>query len=117
MSDAAPSRLELLQFARRVVVQQARASLTQLDRWIAEEQRQEAERRRGEESQPTPPEWLVEHGLNRRNLVAVHLGDCWVVRKSGRCVPVSRGQALDALRQQVPACLHCRPDTQLGFLE
>ncbi|MFE9313334.1 DUF6233 domain-containing protein [Streptomyces sp. NPDC006706] len=32
-------------------------------------------------------------------------------------MPVSRGQALDALRQQVPACLHCRPDTQLGFLD
>jgi hypothetical protein len=26
-------------------------------------------------------------------------------------------QALDALRQQVPACGHCRPDTALGILE
>ncbi|MFE7232445.1 DUF6233 domain-containing protein [Streptomyces sp. NPDC002405] len=66
---------------------------------------------------PTPPEWLVEHGLNRRNVVAVHAGDCWTVRKSGRCVPVSRPQALEALRQQVPACAQCRPDTLLGFLE
>ncbi|RDD84074.1 hypothetical protein DVZ84_37115 [Streptomyces parvulus] len=31
-----PSRLELLQFTRRVVEQQARASLRQLDRWIAD---------------------------------------------------------------------------------
>ncbi|MDT0427121.1 hypothetical protein ACFT08_00715 [Streptomyces rochei] len=35
MSDT-PSRLELLQFTRRVVEQQARASLRQLDRWIAD---------------------------------------------------------------------------------
>ncbi|MEV5007281.1 DUF6233 domain-containing protein [Streptomyces sp. NPDC055692] len=117
MSDTVPSRLELLQFARRVVIQQARASLEQLDRWIAEEERREAERRRGGESEPTPPEWLVEHGLNRRNVVAVHAGDCWTIRKSGRCAPVSRPQALEALRQQVPACSQCRPDTLLGFLE
>ncbi|MFB7115201.1 DUF6233 domain-containing protein [Streptomyces sp. NPDC056291] len=93
--------------------------MAQLDAtWIAEEGvGREAERRRGEESQPTPPEWLVEHGLNRRNLVAVHLGDCWTVRKSARCVPASREQAVEALRQQVPACTQCRPDTQLGFLE
>ncbi|MHB9863426.1 DUF6233 domain-containing protein [Streptomyces sp. YIM S03343] len=29
----------------------------------------------------------------------------------------TRAQALDALRQQVPACSKCRPDTSLGFLE
>ncbi|MFG3207783.1 DUF6233 domain-containing protein [Streptomyces sp. NPDC048192] len=29
----------------------------------------------------------------------------------------SRQQALDALRRQVPACVHCRPDTALGLLE
>ncbi|WP_445528397.1 DUF6233 domain-containing protein [Streptomyces cyslabdanicus] len=28
-----------------------------------------------------------------------------------------QGQALEALRQQVPACSQCRPDTMLGFLE
>ncbi|MFF4146922.1 DUF6233 domain-containing protein [Streptomyces sp. NPDC001698] len=32
-------------------------------------------------------------------------------------MPVSRPQALEALRQQVPACSQCRPDTLLGFLE
>jgi hypothetical protein len=107
----------LLHFARRVVVQQATAALAQLDRWIADEQRREAQRRRGEEMRPPPPEWLVERGLNKDNLVAVHVGDCWTVRKSSRCVGVSRAQALDALRQQVPACTHCRADTVLGFME
>ncbi|MEU7969446.1 hypothetical protein AB0D09_39305 [Streptomyces sp. NPDC049097] len=34
-----PSRLELLRFARRVVVQQATASLAQIDGWIAVEER------------------------------------------------------------------------------
>ncbi|MGW2557394.1 DUF6233 domain-containing protein [Streptomyces sp. NPDC001635] len=37
--------------------------------------------------------------------------------KSSRCVGVSRAQAVDALRQQVPACTHCRPDTALGVLD
>ncbi|MCF3131655.1 DUF6233 domain-containing protein [Streptomyces olivochromogenes] len=117
MTDESPSRLELLHFARRVVIQQAKAALAQLDRWIAEEQRREAERRRGEEMRPPPPEWLIERGLDKKNLVAVHAGGCWQVTRSGRCVGISRTQALDALRRQVPACKHCRPDTALGFLE
>ncbi|XVV35016.1 DUF6233 domain-containing protein [Streptomyces sp. CA-100214] len=114
MNDS-PSRLELLHFARRVVVQQATASLAQLDRWIADEERREAERRRGEESRPPAPEWLIEQGLNRNNLVAVHRGDCWDPGK--RRVGVSAEQAREALRQQVRACSKCRPDTALGMFE
>ncbi|MFF9594280.1 DUF6233 domain-containing protein [Streptomyces sp. NPDC014646] len=34
-----------------------------------------------------------------------------------RTPPASRQQAIDALRQQVPLCLHCRPDTALGILD
>ncbi|GGT29437.1 DUF6233 domain-containing protein [Streptomyces chromofuscus] len=117
MNDTPPSRLELLRFARRVVVQQATAALAQLDRWIADEQRRESERRRADEMRPPPPEWLVERGLNKSNLVAVHAGECWVAARNDRCVGASRAQALDALRRQVPACPHCRPDTALGFLE
>ncbi|MFD5570399.1 DUF6233 domain-containing protein [Streptomyces cadmiisoli] len=111
------SRLELLRFARRVVEQQARASLTQLDRWIADEERREAERRRGEEMRPPPPDWLLQYGLNHRHVDSVHCGDCWAAAKSGRCRPATREQALEALRHQVPACTHCRPDTVLGVLE
>jgi len=111
------SRLELLRFARRVVAQQAQASLAQLDGWIAEEERREAEHRQGEERRPPPPAWLIQYGLNRANLDAVHTGDCWAAAKSGRCRPVSREQALDALRQHVAPCVHCRPDTELGVLD
>ncbi|MEV7081911.1 DUF6233 domain-containing protein [Streptomyces sp. NPDC093516] len=38
-------------------------------------------------------------------------------RAAGRCRPVTRLQAIEALRQQVPACVHCRPDTALGILD
>ncbi|MEZ0162912.1 DUF6233 domain-containing protein [Streptomyces griseorubens] len=112
-----PSRLQMLHFARRVVVQQATAALTQIDQWIADEERREAERQRGEQAQPAPPDWLIQYGLNHANVDAVHCGDCWAAAKSGRCRPASREQVLDALRQQVPPCLHCRPDTALGILD
>ncbi|MEV0976467.1 DUF6233 domain-containing protein [Streptomyces sp. NPDC049915] len=42
--------------------------------------------------------------------------DCWAATKSGRSRPTTRAQALEALRQQVPVCAHCRPDTVLGLL-
>lgn len=112
-----PSRLDLLRFARRVVVRQATAALAQIDGWIAAEERREAERRRGEQARPAPPDWLIQYGLNRTNVDAVHAGDCWAAAKSGRCRPASRQQAIEALRQQVPPCIHCRPDTALGILE
>ncbi|MFE1853212.1 hypothetical protein [Streptomyces sp. NPDC059489] len=69
-----PSRLELLRFAWRVVVQQATASLAQIDGWIAVEERRGAERRSGDEMRPPPPEWVVERGLQKTNMVAVHQG-------------------------------------------
>ncbi|WP_217241265.1 DUF6233 domain-containing protein [Streptomyces sp. AC555_RSS877] len=112
-----PSRLQMLRFARRVVVQQATTALAQLDEWIAVEERREAERRRGEEMRPPPAEWLIQYGLNHTNVDAVHTGECWAAAESGRCRPVTRQQALEALRQQVPACVHCRPDTALGILD
>ncbi|MFD7439637.1 DUF6233 domain-containing protein [Streptomyces sp. NPDC059861] len=88
-----------------------------LDRWIADEERREAERRRGEERRPAPPDWLVQYCLNHTNLDAVHTGDWWAAAQSGPCRPATRQQALDALRQEVPACIHCRPDTALGILD
>jgi hypothetical protein len=112
-----PSRLDLLRFARRVVVQQATAALQQIDGWIVAEERREAERQCSEEMRPPPPEWLVQYGLNRRNVDSVHRGDCWAAAKSGRCRPVTREQALEALRHDVSACTFCRPDTELGVLE
>ncbi|MFI5979204.1 DUF6233 domain-containing protein, partial [Streptomyces sp. NPDC051452] len=44
-------------------------------------------------------------------------GDCWAAATNGRCRPATRHQALDALRQQVPPCPHCRPDTAPGVLD
>ncbi|MEU7962390.1 DUF6233 domain-containing protein [Streptomyces sp. NPDC049097] len=117
MNDPVPSRLDLLHFARRVVVQQATAAVAQIDAWIAQEQEREMRQQQADEMRPPPPEWVVERGLQKTNLVAVHTGDCWTVRKSSRCIGVSRAQAIDALRRQVPACTHCRPDTELGILE
>ncbi|MBW8703097.1 hypothetical protein MBT84_26215 [Streptomyces sp. MBT84] len=117
MNDSAPSKLDLLHFAHRVVVQQATAALAQIDGWIAQEGERETRQRQAEEMRPPPPEWLLERDLNKTNLVAAHVGDCWTVRKSSRCIGVSQAEALGAPRQQVPACTHCRPDPELGFLE
>ncbi|WEO92824.1 DUF6233 domain-containing protein [Streptomyces sp. FXJ1.172] len=108
------SRLDMLRFARRVVEQQTARQLALIDRWIADEERREHERQQGAERRPPQPEWLIQYGLNRSNIDAVHTGDCWAAAKSGRCRPATRQQALDALRRQVPACPHCRPDTALG---
>ncbi|MGW1988280.1 DUF6233 domain-containing protein [Streptomyces collinus] len=105
----------MLHFARRVVVEQTTAALAQLDGWIAAEDQREAERRQGEAMWPPAPKWLIQQGLNRSNIDAVHTGDCWAAAKSGRCRPATREQALDALRRQVPACVHCRPDTALSI--
>ncbi|MFG2659016.1 DUF6233 domain-containing protein [Streptomyces sp. NPDC048425] len=34
-----------------------------------------------------------------------------------RCRAVERDQALRGLTEGVPACTHCRPDTELGVLD
>ncbi|MFF1447826.1 DUF6233 domain-containing protein [Streptomyces sp. NPDC058274] len=114
MNERPPSKLELLHFARRVAVQQARDKIAQIDRWIAAEERREAERRRGAEARPAVPDWLIEQGLSGRAPVYVHVGGCWSAKK--RCRGVGRDQALRALADGVDACPHCRPDTELGYL-
>jgi hypothetical protein len=87
---------------------QAARQLALIDRWIAEEERRQAERLRGEQVRRAMPEWLIQYGLNRRNVDVVHTGDCWAAARSGRrCRPAIRQQALDALRRQVPACVQC----------
>ncbi|MGW2426661.1 DUF6233 domain-containing protein [Streptomyces sp. NPDC001709] len=107
--DSPPTRLDMLRFGRRVIDQQTTRQLALIDRWIADEERCERERRQGEQRRPPEPEWLIQFGLNRRG--------CWAAAKSGRCRPATRQQALDALRRQVPACVHCRPDNALGILD
>ncbi|MFJ4356118.1 DUF6233 domain-containing protein [Streptomyces massasporeus] len=87
--------------------------LSRTRRWIADEERCADGRRVGEARRRPAPEWLIERGLDRTNIVAVHMGECWELGK--RVKPASREQAIDALRQQVPACTKCRPDTALGI--
>ncbi|MFF9244838.1 DUF6233 domain-containing protein [Streptomyces sp. NPDC014776] len=113
MTDPVSPRLALLRFLERVQVR----DLERTRRWIAEEERREDERQRGMQARPPEPDWLIQYGLNRKNIDWVHTGDCWAAAKSGRCQPATRQQAVEALRQQVPACVHCRPDTALGVLD
>ena len=104
------SRLDMLRFARRVVDEYTARQLTLIDEWIADEERREAERRQGEQRRSPTPGYLIQYGLNRANIDAVHEGDCWAAKQSGRCRPATREQALDALRRHVPPCVHCQPD-------
>ncbi|MEU0900155.1 hypothetical protein [Streptomyces massasporeus] len=62
------SRLALLRFLERV--QERDPFRTR--RWIVDEERREAERCVGEARRPPAPEWLIERGLDRTNIVAVH---------------------------------------------
>lgn len=111
MSDTVP-RLALLRFLERVQEQ----DLARTRRWIAEEEQREAERQRGAQARPPTPDWLLERGLNSRSTpVYVHVGGCWNAAK--RADGVTREQALRALVEGVPACSHCRPDTELGYVE
>ncbi len=102
----------MLRFARRVTLQQ----LAQIDRWIAREERREAERRRGAQARPPAPDWVLEVGIGDSGRpVYVHAGGCHMIGKHWR--GVDRAQALHALAEGVNGCPHCRPDTALGLLE
>ncbi|MFJ3184424.1 DUF6233 domain-containing protein [Streptomyces sp. NPDC086796] len=110
MSEDGPSRLVMLRFARRVAVQH----LDQIDRWIATEERWEAERQQGEQARPPEPDWVVELGIGQGAPAAeVHAGHCYSIGKRRR--PITREQALRLLAEGTRACVHCRPDTELGL--
>ncbi len=90
--------------------------LTAVQAAITAAEKREEERRRGEEVRPPQPDWLLEQGLNRDAApVYVHAGGCWNAAKRSRGVP--RDVALRALADGVPACGHCRPDVELGYLD
>lgn len=115
MSDS-PSELELLYFARRVVVQQATSALAQLDGWIEAAAQREAAKRHTQEAHPAPPDWLLQNNLGGARPAFVHTGDCPKVAGE-RWRPVTEQQAREALREQVPPCPLCRPETALGILD
>ncbi|WP_432182064.1 DUF6233 domain-containing protein [Streptomyces sp. NBC_00063] len=111
MNDNSTPRLDMLRFARRIAVQQ----VEQIDRWIAAEERREAEHRHGEQARPPAPDWLIEMGLGGRDPVYIHVGGCHMAGKRSR--GVERDQALRAVTEGIDACPHCQPDTELGILE
>ncbi|MFF0047346.1 DUF6233 domain-containing protein [Streptomyces sp. NBC_01620] len=79
----------------------------------AVEQRKE-ERQQGEERRP-PPDWIIELsiGVGARP-IEVHVGGCYAAGKRHRAI--TRERALAALADGIRACIHCRPDTELGVL-
>lgn len=111
VNDSGLPRLELLRFLERVQL----TDLERTRRWIAAEERRQQERQRAIDARPPAPDWLIEHGLNGRNSVYVHVGDCPTAGK--RSKGATRDQALRALTDGVDACPQCRPDTELGVLD
>ncbi|MFE2710657.1 DUF6233 domain-containing protein [Streptomyces mirabilis] len=90
-------------------------TLDRVRQQIAAVERQETEQRRGEQARPPEPDWLIEQGLSGRAAVYVHVGGCGMAGKRSR--GVERDQALRALAEGVDACTHCRPDSELGFID
>lgn len=113
MTDSRPpTYLEKLRIVRGFLVHQ----LDQVDRWIADEERKKAEKQRGEDARPPQPDWLLEAGLNRDAVpVYVHVGGCHMAGKRSR--GIGRSDALRWLAEGIPACSHCRPDSELGYLD
>ncbi|MEV4783953.1 DUF6233 domain-containing protein [Streptomyces tuirus] len=112
MNDEVPQRLALLRFLQQV----QERDLARTRKWIADEERRQAEQQRGIEARPPEPDWLIEQGLNRdAPPVYVHVGGCHMAGKRSKGAP--RGAAMRALTEGVAACPHCRPDSELGFLD
>ncbi|WP_406318589.1 DUF6233 domain-containing protein [Streptomyces sp. NBC_00118] len=65
---------------------------------------------------PPTPDWVVELsiGVGARP-IEVHVGGCYAAGKRQRAI--TREQALAALADGIRACIHCRPDTELGCCE
>ncbi|MFE7245784.1 DUF6233 domain-containing protein [Streptomyces sp. NPDC057580] len=86
-----------------------------IDEAIAMAEQRERERQRGEERRLPTPDWIVELsiGVGARP-IEVHVGGCYLAGKRQRVI--TREQALAALADGMRACIHCRPDTELGVL-
>lgn len=79
-------------------------------------ERREAEQEQAAEARPPQPDWMLEGGLSQAAPpVYVHVGGCHMAGKRPRGIP--REEALRRLADGVPACGHCRPDTELGYLD
>jgi hypothetical protein len=90
-------------------------SLAEVRQAIAAAEQRERERQHGLAARPPAADWLLEAGINDGPAVYVHMGGCNMAGK--RCRGVPRDLAMRALTEGVEACPHCRPDTELGYLE
>ncbi|MFE3146544.1 DUF6233 domain-containing protein [Streptomyces sp. NPDC059218] len=89
--------------------------LRAVDAAIAAAEQRAAEQKRGKEQRPPAPDWMVERGIGQgAPPIEVHVGGCHMAQNTRA---VTREQALQALVAGVRACVHCRPDTELGILE
>jgi hypothetical protein len=87
--------------------------IERIDRKVDALRQREAERERGEQARPTPPEWIVELGIgDGRPPVEVHVGDCYAAGKRRRAVDTEEARRL--LASGIRACTHCTPDHALG---
>lgn len=86
-----------------------------IDEAIATAEQREKERRQGERARPPTPDWVMELGIGVGSPpIEVHVGGCYSAGKRRRAI--TREQALAALADGIRACIHCRPDTELGVL-
>ncbi|MFF1845242.1 DUF6233 domain-containing protein [Streptomyces sp. NPDC058217] len=89
--------------------------LARIDEVIAAAEQREREKQQGEERRKPTPDWIVELGIGvGARPIEVHVGGCHAAGKRQRAI--SREQALAALADEIRACIHCRPDTELGIL-
>lgn len=110
MNDLPPDlpRLRTLETWLQLTLDEVRAAITAAEK-------RETERQRGIERRPPAPDWLLEFSLGGRHPLAVHTGGCHMAGK--RPHGVTRETALQALADGVTACTHCRPDSELGYLD
>ncbi|MGA4844848.1 DUF6233 domain-containing protein [Streptomyces sp. G5(2025)] len=105
-------RIDVLRFRERI--QERDPARTR--RWIADEERREAERIRGQQARPPAPDWLIELGIGQgKPQVCVHVGGCRMAGTRSRSA--GPAQAHQALHEGVAACIHCRSDTEFGVLD
>ncbi|MET8435370.1 DUF6233 domain-containing protein [Streptomyces sp900116325] len=89
--------------------------MERIDKAIAVAKQREEERQQGEQARPPTPDWIVELGIGVGSPpIEIHVGGCYAAGKRRRAI--SREQAVAALDQGIRACIHCRPDTELGVL-
>ncbi|WP_372348567.1 DUF6233 domain-containing protein [Streptomyces sp. KL116D] len=95
VNDSTPrARLDLLRFLERV----QERDLARTRRWIADEERRQAEHARGVANRPPEPDWLIERGFGDQPATHVHAASCWCAQ-GDRLRGVTEDQARRALAE------------------